>query len=500
MPAVLSSKHIIKMRINHHGRMIPLLVFVGMTLFGLRVFSAEAPINDRCSGAIVIPSGGTFPYKTPIVSLRDATREGDPSPSCFEVTRGVWYRFAPNQSGLYSFSTGFDTATTALDTVLSIFTSANGCAAATNEVACNDDAGAANNRAGLITSLTAGTEYYILLSITSADEGDTNQPLSVELRVDKPSIPGNDSCATAEVVPTTGPFPHKTQISETVVAVTESGTPPSSCIAGQRSVWYRFVPAATGIYILSNGQETGTTVFDTVMTLYSSSSQCVGLTEIACNDNGEGRGGIFRTLDAGVTYYISVSDVSPSPIISETLVQLSVAMATAPSVSTLPFSSIASTGAVLVGTVNPNGLQSRFWFEWGTTTTYGSTSQVRLLLPGTATFTTNAMVAGFAPNVTYHYRMVATNTLGRVTGADQTFVWSASRPFLIGSTASQSSSYRLAFSANPKQVYLIETSANLVNWSTLGTAAESPIGSGNFIFTHVGGLGLPSRLYRVKSP
>ncbi|HEY8501370.1 MAG TPA: hypothetical protein VIL21_01680, partial [Solirubrobacterales bacterium] len=48
------------------------------------------------------------------------------------------------------------------------------------------------------------------------------------------------------------------------------------------------------------------------------------------------------------------------------------ALALSPSVETLPASSVAETTATLNGKVNPNGLETKFYFEYGTTTSYGS--------------------------------------------------------------------------------------------------------------------------------
>ena len=39
---------------------------------------------------------------------------------------------------------------------------------------------------------------------------------------------------------------------------------------------------------------------------------------------------------------------------------------------TLPAANITATQAVLQGSVNPNGLPTMAWFEWGTTTNYGN--------------------------------------------------------------------------------------------------------------------------------
>jgi hypothetical protein len=480
------------------GLLLGLFGLLGLLGIGMGRAMAAPPANDTCAGAVLIPST-TFPYWTPILTnIDEATLDGDPLPSCIGgARRGVWYRFVPSQDGTYTFSTGPDTATTAFDTILAVYAAAN-CGLVTNEVACNDDSGAGNNRAGLLVELKATTNYFVLVWLSEADDFPPNS-LSMQLRVDRPTRPINDTCAMAEMILASN-FPRRSSTNETVLAAAVTDTP--SCGAGYRSVWYKFTPATTGTYILSTGSETATTVFDTVMVLYSTANDCSGLVEVACSDNGEGRGSMFRTLTGGTTYYIAVHDLSFEPVISETIVQLSVATPTIPSVVTLPVSSIASTGAVVNGVVNPNGLQSRFWFEWGPSTAYNSTSQVRLLFPGTTALPTNAPVAGFAPNTTYHYRMVATNNLGRANGEDMTFRWVSTRPTLINPERLLSGNFRFAFIGNSTQLYVIETSTNLTStsWSYLGTASEAPAGSGIFVYTHVGAGSATRRFYRVNSP
>ncbi|HKX62613.1 MAG TPA: hypothetical protein VJS65_12225 [Verrucomicrobiae bacterium] len=465
---------------------------------------AAPPANDTCAGAVVIPSNATFPYLTPILTnINEATLTNDPipSPSCIVgAARGVWYQFTPPQTGTYSFSTGADTATTAFDTILGVFTAPNGCASMPVEYACNDDSGAANNLAGLSTNLTSGVNYFIVVWLSTADNENPLGALSLQIRVDRPLAPANDTCASAEVIPANLSFPRMSSMHETILASSESITPSPSCGTGYRSVWFKFTPATTETYILSTGIETATTVFDTMMVLYSTTSDCGAMTEVTCSDNGESRGSIFRTLNAGTTYYIAVLDEFDDPVVSETAVQLNVAKSTVPTVVTLPPISISSTGAVLSGMINPNGLQSRFWFEWGPTTTYDSSSTPRLLFPGVVTITSNTLVTGFSPGATYHYRMVATNILGRVNGLDQTFAYMTNRPTLGNPEQLPSGNFRFTFNANPNQLYSVQSSTNLVNWTTLGLASELPAGSGFFTYTHFGAGSSLKRFYRVNAP
>ncbi len=93
----------------------------------------------------------------------------------------------------------------------------------------------------------------------------------------------------------------------------------------------------------------------------------------------------------------------------------------APEASTLSASSITTNSATLNATVNPDGYPTSAWFQWGTTTNYGDLTPVAALGSGTTALPLSAPLAGLAPNITYHFRVAATNANGVVYGSDQSF-------------------------------------------------------------------------------
>ena len=93
-----------------------------------------------------------------------------------------------------------------------------------------------------------------------------------------------------------------------------------------------------------------------------------------------------------------------------------------PTVNTTAATTVTSTGATLNGTVNPNNSATTYAFEYGTTTSYGSTTTVQNLSAGTSAVTVSSALTGLNPGTTYHYRITATNTAGTVQGTDQSFV------------------------------------------------------------------------------
>jgi hypothetical protein len=94
-----------------------------------------------------------------------------------------------------------------------------------------------------------------------------------------------------------------------------------------------------------------------------------------------------------------------------------------PGVVTEPASSITETSATLEATVNPKGTTvSDCHFEWGTTTSYGS-SVACSALPGSGTspVAVSASITGLSVTTTYHFRISATNAGGTSMGSDQAF-------------------------------------------------------------------------------
>ena len=94
----------------------------------------------------------------------------------------------------------------------------------------------------------------------------------------------------------------------------------------------------------------------------------------------------------------------------------------APIVETKLASSIAGTEVNLNGTMNPNGgTNNSYYFEYGTTTSYGSTTSKFILGNGNEAVNVSKTATGLALNTTYHYRIVATNSYGTSYGSDKTF-------------------------------------------------------------------------------
>ncbi len=101
------------------------------------------------------------------------------------------------------------------------------------------------------------------------------------------------------------------------------------------------------------------------------------------------------------------------------------ANAAPPLVSTNGASSVGPTSARLNGAVNPNGHATTVYFQFGTSTSYGTNTASRNAGSGTKAVGESFAVTGLSRGTTYDYRIVASNTSGTSFGANQSFTTQA---------------------------------------------------------------------------
>jgi hypothetical protein len=99
------------------------------------------------------------------------------------------------------------------------------------------------------------------------------------------------------------------------------------------------------------------------------------------------------------------------------------APATAPTIGRELAVGVSTSAATLGALIGPGGFDTSYYFEYGTTNAYGQTTPYPAGDAGAGLESRSvwATASGLAPGTTYHYRVVATNPLGTVVGADQTF-------------------------------------------------------------------------------
>lgn len=93
---------------------------------------------------------------------------------------------------------------------------------------------------------------------------------------------------------------------------------------------------------------------------------------------------------------------------------------TPPAVSKQIASGVTTSGAHVSATLDPNGAETTYYFQYGRSTGYG-TRTAQQTASGTDPITVEADLSGLRPYTRYHWRLFARNDAGRTGGADRTF-------------------------------------------------------------------------------
>ena len=92
-----------------------------------------------------------------------------------------------------------------------------------------------------------------------------------------------------------------------------------------------------------------------------------------------------------------------------------------PSVTSVAATEVVARSASLSAYVNPEGSSTDYFFEYGSTTGYGSSSAPASAGNSNSSQLISTAVGALEPETTYHYRVVATNSEGTTRGSDRTF-------------------------------------------------------------------------------
>ena len=120
-----------------------------------------------------------------------------------------------------------------------------------------------------------------------------------------------------------------------------------------------------------------------------------------------------------------------------------------PAATTSPATNITATGSTLNSSVNPNGLTTLVYFEYGLTTAYGSSTAISSIGSSAGNVPVSTSLSSLNANTPYHFRVVAVNSSGITLGADSSFTTPVIKLATLAATATTSTSATLNGTVNP---------------------------------------------------
>jgi phosphodiesterase/alkaline phosphatase D-like protein len=129
------------------------------------------------------------------------------------------------------------------------------------------------------------------------------------------------------------------------------------------------------------------------------------------------------SLAPNTTYYyrLSANNVKGS-VQGEDKTFKTAVITKAPIVITGPSRDVTASSATIGGTINPNGMATTYYFDYGLTPAFGGKVPLtpQSAGSGTSPVSVTTSLAGLKANTTYYYRLVAVNSDGTSNGANMT--------------------------------------------------------------------------------
>jgi hypothetical protein len=174
-----------------------------------------------------------------------------------------------------------------------------------------------------------------------------------------------------------------------------------------------------------------------------------------------------------------------------------------PVISGTAASNVSATAARLSAEIDPNRWTTTYLFEWGPTTSYGSSTELGSVIPGLGNeaHPVSTEISGLTPGTVYHYRAVAINLTGTTDGPDMTFATPGQPTVISGSVSAVGAS-----SAHLAGLVSANASAGSVHFeygtSTSYGGATAPTAIGANVFAQEAGADLagltPGTTYHVR--
>lgn len=170
--------------------------------------------------------------------------------------------------------------------------------------------------------------------------------------------------------------------------------------------------------------------------------------------------------------------------------QANIPQGDAPSVQTNSASNIRQASATLNGTVNPNGIQTNYWFEYGTTASLGENTSHSSTGSGTTDQQVSLYVGNLSNGTTYYFRLAAQNSIGTTRGSIlnfRTLNASCSGASIITITPSsanvsvgQTASFSATFDPDGSCPQPSQNITSIASWSSQNSSVAASLGNGVF--------------------
>jgi len=302
-----------------------------------------------------------------------------------------------------------------------------------------------------ITNLSTNTQYHVRAYATNSEGTGYGDDVSFITYCDSPSVPVVGTITQPTCIVTTGsvvlnglPSAGTWILTASPGGTTTSGTGSSTTISGLAAgTTYTFtVTNALGCISAASGNVTinvrPASPSAPVVGAITQPTCAISTGSVVLSSLPSGTWTLTRT-PGGTTYQGSttnytVTGLPPNATYTFTVTNSSGCVSagsgnvvinrqpTAPSATTNTATGVSSSTAILNGTINANNSQTTITFEYGTSTSYGSTVNAT---PNQVTGNTNASVigelTGLTANTEYHYRVKAVNCAGTNSGSDVSF-------------------------------------------------------------------------------
>ena len=130
---------------------------------------------------------------------------------------------------------------------------------------------------------------------------------------------------------------------------------------------------------------------------------------------------ISSALTGNSTFSVTCTNGSGSNSANVTVFVDTTPTGSAPTAQTNAATGVTQNSATLNGSVNPNGAQTYYSFEYGTSQSLGNSTSLLSAGGGTNSQNVTASVSGLVANTTYYFRVDAQNTYGSVQGSILSF-------------------------------------------------------------------------------